>query len=91
MTGAAHILVTGLVQGVGFRYFLQHHAELLGLRGYARNLHSGQVEIEVEGEKDSILRLVAEVKRGPRFSRISDVQVSWQDYQERFVLFDIRH
>ncbi len=91
MTGAAHILVTGSVQGVGFRYFVQHQAELLGLRGYARNLPSGDVEIEVEGDRESILQLVVEVKRGPRFSKVAEVQVNWQDYQERFAFFDIRH
>jgi acylphosphatase len=91
MNAAAHILVKGSVQGVGFRYFVQRHAERLGLFGYTRNLPSGQVEIEVEGDKNSILRLIGEVKRGPQFSEVFDVQVNWKDYQERFIGFEIRH
>ncbi|CUT02300.1 Acylphosphatase, partial [Candidatus Kryptonium thompsonii] len=46
----AHIIVKGLVQGVGFRWFVQKHANHLGLKGWTRNLSNGDVEIEVEGE-----------------------------------------
>ncbi len=45
----AHIIVRGLVQGVGFRYFAYRHAVNLGLTGWVRNLYNDDVELEVEG------------------------------------------
>ncbi len=91
MNAAAHIVVAGQVQGVGFRYFVQRHSNLHGLCGYARNLPAGNVEIEVEGDKPSILLLIEEVRRGPRLSRVSDVRVSWKPYTGQFFQFEIRH
>ncbi len=86
----AHILVKGLVQGVGFRWFVEHKANNLGLKGYVRNLFSGEVEIEVEGERGLIEELIVKLKIGNRSSNVTDVQMRWLDFENKFKDFQIR-
>ncbi len=86
----AHILVKGLVQGVGFRWFVEREAEKLGLRGYVKNLYSGDVEIEVEGEKNVIQELIKIVKIGNRSSDVKNVLVDWRDFEDKYQSFQIR-
>lgn len=75
----AHILVRGVVQGVGFRWFAARHAERLGLRGFARNLWSGDVEIEAEGERGMVEELIALLRVGPRSAHVADLAVTWRE------------
>jgi acylphosphatase len=90
MSVAAFIRVQGLVQAVGFRYFVYHAATRLGLGGYVRNAYDGSVEIEVEGDRSLIEELIKDVKVGPRAARVSAVSVQWENSQNRFRSFDIR-
>ncbi len=90
MEVGAKIVVKGFVQGVGFRFFIYHRAERLGVKGYVRNAYNGDVEIEVEGDRSLIEELIKEMKVGPRAARVSDVQVEWRNYQKRFQDFEIR-
>jgi len=62
---AKHIVVHGLVQGVGFRYFVQSAGRRLGLTGDVRNLPDSTVEIVVEGDNGKIKEFVKAVKGGP--------------------------
>lgn len=87
----AHIFVSGIVQGVGFRYFTARHARALGLKGWVRNTRDGRVEIVVEGEKNRIERLIELVKRGPALARVDDVRVEWEEYKGEFEDFRIRY
>jgi len=87
---AAHIIVRGFVQGVGFRYFVYHRATRLGLNGFVRNLYNGDVEIEVEGERSLIEELIAEVKVGPRSAQVTDVQIEWKNLKQHYKHFEIR-
>ncbi len=89
METCAHIVVKGLVQGVGFRYFVHRHATSLGLKGFAKNLYDGSVEIEVEGERSSIEELIRVVKVGPRSAQVTDLNLEWKDIQHRFRHFEI--
>ena len=57
MVVARRFLISGRVQGVGFRYFVQDHAAVEGLHGYVRNLPDGRVEAVAEGDDASMLRL----------------------------------
>jgi acylphosphatase len=77
MNVRVHLVVNGLVQGVGFRYFVFHRAVDLGLVGFVRNEYSGDVEIEVEGDRSLIEELIKEVKVGPRSANVVDVKVEW--------------
>jgi acylphosphatase len=70
-------LVRGRVQGVGFRASVQHEGERLGLAGWVRNLNDGGVEVEAEGERAALDRLLAYLKRGPRTARVDSVTSEW--------------
>ena len=68
-----YIKVTGDVQGVGYRYFTQRIGEDLGLSGYVRNMPDGSVELEVEGEEDTIESFINQIYKGPRASKVLEI------------------
>lgn len=72
---AKQITVHGKVQGVGFRYFVQHVAKKLGLTGNVRNCPDATVEILVEGDAAEIEKLIEEVRQGPPLSWVHRVDV----------------
>jgi len=70
---ARHFFVSGIVQGVGFRYFTQDEAERLHLSGYVRNLRDGRVEVYAIGSEENLARLRTLVERGPRGAMVQHV------------------
>ena len=68
-----HLLVKGLVQGVGYRYFVKTTAVQLKLKGWVRNLYDGHVEVEVQGETERVNMFISHLKEGPRFSTVDEV------------------
>lgn len=70
---AKRYLVSGMVQGVGFRYFAQAAAEKLGIGGFVRNLRDGRVEVFAVGTPQQHQELRAMLERGPRFSSVAEV------------------
>jgi acylphosphatase len=93
MQAAAHMIVEGLVQGVGFRWFVGRHAQSLGLRGYVSNLFNGNVEIEAVGERGLIEELVKQVKVGPRSAHVTNLRLEWIEAGNRsnhYTHFEIR-
>jgi len=72
-----HVLVSGIVQGVGFRYFVYNKAVSFRLTGYVRNLFSGEVEIEIEGDRSMVEEFINQVKVGPRAAHVTDVKIEW--------------
>jgi acylphosphatase len=91
MSGHVHarILVTGRVQGVGYRAFAFDAATREGLSGGVRNLPDGRVELDVEGERPRIERLVDRLRTGPPRSRVEGVQIVWQPAADAFAGFEI--
>ncbi|TFH02523.1 MAG: acylphosphatase [Calditrichales bacterium] len=89
MNVAAHILVTGRVQGVGYRYFAMRNASQLGLTGYVRNLSGGSVELLTEGEKELIQHFIEILKKGPGFSRVEQVKVTYKEYSSKYSQFSV--
>ncbi len=71
---AKRYLVSGMVQGVGFRYFTQDAAEKLQVSGFVRNLRDGRVEVFAMGTSQQHAEFRALLERGPRLSSISEVQ-----------------
>ena len=69
-----HVRVKGLVQGVGFRWFVRERARRLGLSGWVRNLADGTVEVAASGEEQQIELLRAELRRGPRGAVVDDLE-----------------
>jgi acylphosphatase len=89
MKSGAHIIVKGIVQGVGYRFFAMRQARAHRLNGWVRNRPNGNVELEVEGEPDLIESFAKELKTGPRFAQVTDVVVTWKEYKDKFSSFDI--
>jgi len=84
-----HILVSGTVQGVSFRYYTKRLADDLEITGWVRNLFDGRVEIVAEGEKLS--DFIKEIERGPVGARVSNLQICEMERGiEEFVVFEIR-
>ncbi|NOZ56887.1 MAG: acylphosphatase [Calditrichaeota bacterium] len=87
----ARVVVHGVVQGVGFRYFAFRNATIRGLRGYVRNLPDGSVETVVEGDREMVEDYVEQVRMGPRFARVTRAEVTWEPYRGEFDSFEIRY
>jgi acylphosphatase len=86
------ITVYGRVQGVYFRYFVRNVARNLGLKGYVRNLASGDaVEIKAEGQKPQLDELMEQLKVGPPGARVKRVEIDWSGYTGQFDNFGIRY
>ena len=88
--GCAHIVVKGLVQGVGYRYFASRRAVQLGLTGFVRNLPDGRVELWACGDRGLISEFIALLRVGPRGSRVNDLGVEWGQPMETYDKFEIR-
>lgn len=73
---STRFLISGLVQGVGFRWFVARHARALGLTGYARNLADGSVEVVVDGAADVLPELERLLRTGPASAQVDQVQRS---------------
>ena len=87
----ADIVVGGLVQGVGYRNYVQRKASQLGLCGYVMNLKDGRVRVRVEGWRTTIEELARELGKGPPLAHVDDVAVSWRPATGRFADFGIRY
>jgi len=87
---AVRIRVGGLVQGVGFRYFVYRQAQALGVTGYAQNLPDGQVEVVASGERGLLDEFIAAVRVGPRYASVSRLDVEEIALREPFTDFRIR-
>jgi acylphosphatase len=73
---ARRYFISGDVQGVGFRYYVQRHAQRLPqLKGFVRNLYDGRVEVYAEGEDNELKDLEAALRKGPQGSRVDRVEV----------------
>jgi acylphosphatase len=90
MQSHAMITVSGLVQGVGYRWFANRHAQALGLTGYVQNNYDDTVTVEVEGERRVIEELIVQLRTGPRSAQVYDVNVEWGDARHLFTGFRIR-
>jgi acylphosphatase len=72
---ARRYLVRGRVQGVGFRWFVEREAHLLGIAGWVRNNHDGSVEVLAQGTRDQLAGLHSRLREGPRAARVDSVEV----------------
>jgi acylphosphatase len=72
---ARRIVVSGRVQGVGFRFFAQSAAVREGLHGWVRNLPDGRVEISAEGDAEALERFEHRVRHGPPGARVEEVDI----------------
>ena len=75
MRVARRLVISGRVQGVGFRYFTQETAVREGVVGWVRNTSDGRVDVYVEGEREAVDRVERTIRTGPRGARVLDVRV----------------
>jgi acylphosphatase len=73
---AKRLLITGRVQGVGFRFYLQRKARELGLAGWVRNCRDGSVEAVIQGSAEAVDTMIAWARRGPASAVVAGVQVT---------------
>lgn len=91
MKARVHVIVSGRVQGVFFRSETEDEANRLGVRGWVRNLRDGRVEGVFEGDRDKVEKLIEFCRRGPPAARVTDIEVSWEEYRGEFEDFRIRY
>jgi acylphosphatase len=84
-----HILISGFVQGVGYRQFVKKTAKNLGLTGWVRNIPDRKVEVLATGTKDKLEQLASICKKGTVFSNVSGISVDWLEQEEIFNSFDV--
>ncbi|MEX2012769.1 MAG: acylphosphatase [Candidatus Levyibacteriota bacterium] len=70
-----HVLISGFVQGVGFRHFVRKNARDLGITGYVKNLPDRRVEGKFSGDKEKVEELILLCKKGPFLSEVENVDV----------------
>lgn len=89
MSARVRIKVTGMVQGVGFRYYAYRIAKALSVKGYVKNQRDGSVEVLAEGEKSRLIDLISELRIGPPESKVENLLVEWQQNRNEFDDFKI--
>lgn len=89
MERTAHVLVSGRVQGIGFRFFVSSVARRKGLKGYVRNLDDGRVEILLQGDEEVIKETLDIIKSGHPLAKINKIEVNWKSKGENFEDFQI--
>ena len=77
MDASVHIVVEGLVQGVGYRWYAARRAEALGIRGFVRNLYDGTVEVQAAGDRSILEALIGDLKVGPRSAHVTNLKIEW--------------
>jgi acylphosphatase len=82
--------VYGLVQGVGFRFYVRQMARRLNLQGYVRNCADRTVEVVAEGNKPALERLLVELKQGPSAAHVERVESKWLSCRHTFYGFEVR-
>jgi acylphosphatase len=88
---AVSIIVTGDVQGVGFRHYTYKLASELGLKGYVRNMPGNKVEIVAEGTENAITELVEFCKKGPSSGYVNDIKINYSKPSNNYVDFRIEY
>ncbi len=83
-----HLFISGMVQGVGFRYFAMRKAAAYEIKGFAKNLFDGRVEVVAEGEKGLLEEFIRDVRRGPISAHVTDIRVEWEKPSFEFNRFE---
>ena len=86
----ARLLISGMVQGVGYRWSCRRAAQGIGVTGWVRNLPDGRVEAVAQGSREQVETLILWCRRGPEEAQVSDIAVSYEETAEDFSGFGIR-
>ncbi len=81
-----------MVQGVGYRFYTADYARSLGITGWVRNLWNGDVEAEIEGEKENVEKMIEAMRRGPALAYVTDMEIEKEEIEKRrYSDFNIRY
>ncbi len=84
------LLISGVVQGVGFRYFTYRIAQQLELTGWVRNLPDGRVHAVAEGARGPLEDLIKQLRMGPHYGTVTGVDVTWREPTAKYRSFEIQ-
>jgi acylphosphatase len=87
----AHVIVSGRVQGVFFRMETKRAADRYGVSGWVRNKRDGTVEAIFEGDQESVNLSLEWCKEGPPYSKVTNIDVKWNNYTGEFQGFEITY
>ena len=87
---SVHVIVKGVVQGVGYRHFTYKRGNAMGLRGWVRNCPDGNVEVYAEGEDHLLADFLRELERGPWSSVVDELEVKWGENSGWHQSFEVR-
>jgi len=91
MLRRVNIIVTGIVQGVFFRYNTMKKANELDIKGWVKNLRDGRVEIMAEGEEENLNKFIEWCKKGPQGAYVEALTLEWKEYTGEFSTFQITY
>jgi len=86
---ALKAVITGRVQGVYYRVFVERHAQNLGLCGYVRNRRDLSVEVYAEGTRELLEQLLVHLRQGPPGARVDNIEIVWQTSPGKYPNFSI--
>lgn len=87
----AHIIISGLVQGVFFRFNTMRKAMDFGVKGWVKNLTDGRVEVLCEGPKDNVKLMIEWCMKGPEGAFVSSTEIIWEKYAGEFETFQVNY
>lgn len=90
MNKGIEIVISGIVQGVGFRAFTRKTAREMGLKGYVKNLPDGRVYVHVEGDEAVIEKFVSLLRQGPASAIVKSMEIKNSEYTGQFQDFQIK-
>ena len=83
-------IVSGSVQGVGYRYFVQDCAERMKLKGFVRNLQNGKVEVHAEGNESALGKFLEMIEAKGGLMHVKKIETEWKEPKKEFSRFEIR-
>jgi acylphosphatase len=87
----AEITVQGVVQGVGYRFFVLNQARLYDVKGYVRNMPDGTVQVVAEGKKGIVKDFIERLRIGPLSAHVTGVDVKWDEKDSGFTEFRLQY
>ena len=87
----ARLFISGLVQGVGFRRFIQKQALEMAVGGWVRNLPDGKVEVLLQGERQEVEMVIESCRQGPFMAEIEEVEIEWEEITQEHIDFAVRN
>jgi acylphosphatase len=87
----ARILISGLVQGVSFRFYTMRKALELGVKGWVKNRGDGKVEVLCEGAENNVNMMIKWCLKGPEGAFVSSTELIWEEYSSEFETFQITY